>query len=43
MFEGEVKNLFQSITGQLIPKSDGLHNHVKTFLNQEIKGIFKKK
>jgi hypothetical protein len=34
----EVKNLHQALTGQLIPKSAEINNHIRDFLNQEVKG-----
>jgi hypothetical protein len=34
----ELKTLHQALTGQLLPKSSELHNHVRQFLQEEIKG-----
>jgi hypothetical protein len=38
MLSTEVKNLHQALSGQLLPKSDELHNHVKEFLQTEVQG-----
>lgn len=40
MSSTEVKNLHQAISGQLLPKSSELHNHVRQFLQEEIKGNY---
>lgn len=34
----ELKTLHQALTGQLLPKSTELHNHVRQFLQEEIRG-----